>query len=405
MPGANLRQLLNQYERIGVTLIRALYPIYCSDSGVGHVCLSVCQSMRGAGFEVRLTVPSTEPGDRREFVRDAVPPVLRKLGCRKPLHGLRHWYTEHRYLHQFYGAGVAYIWPGASPRVYEQIKSRGHLLVMERINCHRATARRILDDAYDRLGWPPAHGITDESTAEEHYKLELADLVFCPSPPVRRSLLEAGIPSDKLLSVSYGWDPVRINGTRRALEPIDGLTLIFVGLACVRKGVHLLLRAWERAKVSGRLVLVGDIADDIATGCADQLNRPDVVRLAYHDDVAAVYRSADVFAFPTLEEGSPLVSYEAMASGLPSIISPMGAGEVIRDGREGIVLDPYDEDGWVEAIQRLAREDDLRRSMSHSARERAQQYVWSSVGRRRRKLLAERLRFAAPALASRLVVN
>jgi glycosyltransferase involved in cell wall biosynthesis len=352
-----------------------------------------------------LTVPSTEPGDHRDFVRDAVPPALRTISCRKPLRGVRHWCTQQSYLRQLRSGGVAYIWPGASPWVYEQVKAHGRTLIMERINCHQASARRILDDAYDRLGLPAAHGITDVNTAREQYKLEMADLVFCPSPLVRKSLLEAGIPADKLLSVSYGWDPRRFSGTHRALERVDGITLVFVGLACVRKGVHLLLRAWERAKVAGRLVIVGDVAADIAGKCADQLNRSDVLHLPYHKDVAAVFRSADVFAFPTLEEGSPLVSYEAMASGLASIISPMGAGEVVRDGREGIVLDPYAEDAWVEAIQRLARDDELRENLGRRARQRAQDYTWQQVGRRRRMLLSEILRAESPVIAGSLVAD
>jgi glycosyltransferase involved in cell wall biosynthesis len=94
-----------------------------------------------------------------------------------------------------------------------------------------------------------------------------------------------------------------------------------------------------------------------------------------------------------------------MASGLASIISPMGAGEVIRDGREGIVLDPYAEDAWVEAIQRLARDDELRENLGRGARQRAQDYTWQQVGRRRRLLLSEILRAESPVIAGSLVAD
>ncbi|HON66485.1 MAG TPA: glycosyltransferase family 4 protein [Phycisphaerae bacterium] len=388
-----------------MTLIRTLYPIYCSDNGIGHICMSLCQHMRDTEMDVRLTVPSSEPSDRREFVRDAVPPMLRTLSCRRSLHGLRHWCTERWYLRQFKAQEIAYIWPGTSPRVYEQLKARGHTIVMERINCHRATAYRILEEAYDQLGWPAVHGIRREHIAEEKYKLELADLVFCPSPLVRQSMLAAGVPAEKLLAASYGWAPERFCGQHRALERAGGITVLFVGLACVRKGIHLLLEAWSRAKLEGRLVLAGDIAADVAARCADQLNRPDVVRLPYCTDVAAVYRSADIFAFPSLEEGSPLVSYEAIASGLACIVSPMGAGEIIRNGREGIVLDPYAVDEWVEALRRLAGDAELREGLGCQARLRAQEYTWQQVGRRRRVALQEALAIHRTAPAEAILVR
>lgn len=382
-----------------MTIIRALYPIYCSDSGVGHICLSVCEHMSEPGFDVRLTVPSTEPSDRREFVIDAVPPALRTLGCRRPLRGVRHWCTERSFLRSLRRGGVAYIWPGSSRRLYEQIKAMGRTVIMERINCHRATARRILDEAYDRLGWPAAHGITDQHTACEQEKLDMADLVFCPSPLVRQSMLDAGVPAEKLLSTSYGWSPARFQGRSRDLPPAEGITVVFVGLACVRKGIHLLLEAWHRARLQGRLVVVGDIAPDVAERCADHLDRPDVLHVPHCSDVSGLFRSADVFAFPTLEEGSPLVSYEAMASNLAIVTSPMGAGEVIRDGREGIVLDPYARDGWVEALHRLARDADLRAELAGRARQRAEHYHWPVVGRRRGALLKAALRGQQASLA------
>jgi glycosyltransferase involved in cell wall biosynthesis len=379
--------------------------VYCSDSGIGHICLSLCQHMQAPGFNVHLTVPATEPQDRRDFVRDVVPFRLRALSCRKPLHGLRHWCTERQYVRQLRAGDVAYIWPGASTWVYEQVKARGHTLVMERINCHRATARRILDDAYDRLGWAAMHGISDEHTAEEQYKLELADYVLCPSPLVLQSMADAGISRRKLLSASYGWDPRRFRGEHRLVDRSDGLTVIFVGLACVRKGIHLLLKAWDRARIKGRLLIVGDLASDIASGCADQLNRPDVNVVPYVDDVAAAYRSAHLFAFPTLEEGSPLVSYEAMAGGLAIVTSPMGAGEVIRDGQEGIVLDPYAEDAWVNALKKLAANQELRESLGRNARSRVEAYTWLHVGRHRRVILSKAWESDAPHRAKAVAIG
>ena len=379
--------------------VDALYPLFCANIGVGHTCLSLCGAMRGGGLDVRLTVPASEPTDPRDYVRNVVPGYLRSLSCRGRFRDMRHWWAERGFLRQLPPDSVTYIWPAVSTSVYDEIKRRGQVVVMERINCHRATSRRILDDAYERLGWPASHGITDLDIAEETRKLAAADYVFCPSAFVRQSMIEAGVSEDKLLPASYGWEPRRFTGEHRFLPPVDGMTVLFVGLVCVRKGVHLLLRAWAKAGIKGRLVLAGAIYPEIAEGCADELNRPDVLHVKKCPDVAAIYRSADAFAFPTLEEGSPLVSYETLAAGLPSIVSHMGAGSIIRDGREGIVRDAYDEEAWIHALQQLAADREYRQWLGANARLRAEEFTWEQAGRRRRRQLQQVLTSGQSALA------
>jgi glycosyltransferase involved in cell wall biosynthesis len=130
----------------------------------------------------------------------------------------------------------------------------------------------------------------------------------------------------------------------------------------------------------------------IAETCSRILARSDVIHRDYTSDIALAYREADFFAFPTLEEGSPLVTYEAMANGLPVLTSPMGAGGVARDGKDGIIVSPYDREALVTGLQQLAGCADLRLRMSDSARERAQEFTWEKVARRRAELVLERLK-------------
>ena len=130
----------------------------------------------------------------------------------------------------------------------------------------------------------------------------------------------------------------------------------------------------------------------IARHCAGQLARPDVIHRDYEPEPASVYRSADIFAFPTLEEGSPLVSYEAMACGLPVVTSPMGAGSVVRHGQEGLVVDPYDPQALIRALQELAEDVRTRREMGAAAQRRAAEYTWNKVARRRYELFTAALR-------------
>src|SRR5262249_12809481 len=111
----------------------------------------------------------------------------------------------------------------------------------------------------------------------------------------------------------------------------------------------------------------------------------------YLKDVGALYRSADVFLFPSLEEGSPLVMYEACGCGVPVVTSPLAAGSFVRSEREGMLLDPYDKDGWIVAIRRLSQDVELRRGMSAAAAERAKSFVWSAVANDRKKAVLKRV--------------
>lgn len=286
---------------------------------------------------------------------------------------------------------AAYIWPDASIGAIKELKRANVRIFREMINCHRGTAKRILDQEYMRLGVPPGHTITEASVVAEQEALEAVDYVFCPSLMVENSLLENGLTASKIISASYGWDPARIHGSTRLLEPHDGLTVVFAGTICVRKGCHLLLDYWAKSKVHGRLVLAGAMEATIKERCAALLAREDVVVLDFAPDIGAIYRSADVFAFPSLEEGAPLVIYEACGSGLPVLTSPMGVGRIVRHGQEGFVLDPFDEKGWIEAIRLLAGDKKRRAEMSAAAARRAQLFRWDIVAERRRKQVLERL--------------
>jgi glycosyltransferase involved in cell wall biosynthesis len=294
----------------------------------------------------------------------------------------------------------AYIWPDAKLQTILELKRDDVVVFREMINCHRGTAKRILDDAYARVGIEPRHTITEVSVREEQEALEAVDYIFCPNEMVERSLLEHGLPSAKLLPASYGWEPARFAGGHRLLKPANGITLVFAGSVCVRKGCHLLLDYWASSGVQGRLVLAGDVEAAIIESRRDLIARNDVVLLNYVTDIGALYRSADAFVFPSLEEGGPQVTYEACGCGLPTITTPMGAGRIVRDGREGYVLDPYDRDGWIEAIRGLARDRERRMAMAAAAQSRADLFRWDLVAKRRKEQILGRLSSEAAQLAS-----
>jgi glycosyltransferase involved in cell wall biosynthesis len=217
---------------------------------------------------------------------------------------------------------------------------------------------------------------------EERDQMLQCDFVTAPNDFVAKSLINAGVQRDRILETSYGWSPTRLAKAMNLVRPQRPPVFAYVGSGIIRKGLNLLLEAWERANINGKLLIAGRIDADIRTICARQLSRPDVQELGFVRDVANVYAAADIFVFPSHEEGGPQVTYEAAGCGLASIVSPMGAGRMVRDGREGYVIDPFDIDKWADAIRLLAKDRELRQRLADNASLRANEFTWQKVSRR-----------------------
>ena len=164
----------------------------------------------------------------------------------------------------------------------------------------------------------------------------------------------------------------------------------------MRKGLPWLLQAWVRAGVHGRLLLAGHIDARVRAEYANVLARADVVLLGHVADVGSAYRSADVFCFPSWEEGGPMVTIEAMGMGLPCIVTPMGSAGILSASSGGaIVVGPGDVEAMAAAMRRLGGHPEERRRLAEEGRRMASDYVWERVGLRRaealRRLRAERL--------------
>ena len=212
---------------------------------------------------------------------------------------------------------------------------------------------------------------------------ELADHILVGSRFALRSFIEAGIAPGRVAVIPYGVDIslFRPSGDRQAAARVRerGTTLsaVFVGQIAQRKGISYLLRAMKMLRGSGvDLTLIGRYSGDPAAlapyhDCFRYL--PHMPRAALAD----VYRKADVFVFPTLIEGLPLVVLEAMASGLPVITTPNGPADVVRDGIDGFVVPIRDPAAIAEKLDCLRSNPALRAEMGRRARARAEQFDWA----------------------------
>jgi len=373
--------------------LNSLFTIHCSNRAVSHAFFSLCKHWNYPEFYARMTVPSCDPSCRVPNLVEAIPPFLRRFYYGKT--DTSKQAVEKRFLKDLRKFDAAYLWPGVSIDTLKRVKDAGKPIFLERINCYMGTAKYILDDAYKNLDVPPQHRITLEDIQDEQIEANIADFILSPSPEVTKSFKSAGIDEEKIIEATYGWCPER---HVTALKPPSGrsttdeVSVLFLGSVCVRKGAHILLRAWAKSGIKGKLVLFGRLEQTILETCGEILKRPDIVHYEYSKNYSYAYQEADIFAFPSLEEGSPLVIYEAMAHGLPILTSSMGAGHVVRNGIDGWIVSPYEEDALVESLQKLAASPDLRFQFGNAAYHRARDFTWEKTAQRRAAAMLEKLR-------------
>jgi len=368
----------------------SVLPMHCVNLGVSQVFYSLCHYWQGSDLVAHMVVPSCDKSLRQPRMHEAIFPLLKSFYYRQA--DLPKQVAEKLFLKKIDRFDVAYIFPGISLETMEKVRKAGKPIFLERVNCFTGASQKVMDDAYIQLGLKPNQYVDNATVQCETRELALADFLMCPSEAVTSSFLTAGVPAQKLITTTEGWEPSLFPYLSES-QPVerqgesDDFTVVFIGHYSIRKGLHILLNAWKKANIRGKLIIVGRIDPVISELYADVLSRSDVITLGNRPDYATNYLKADVFALPSLEEGSPLVTYEAMAHGLPILASPMGAGGIARDGVDGFVIPPDQEDQWVEALIKLSSDPDLRRQMGESARQYAYHYTWDKVAVRRAKLM------------------
>lgn len=204
----------------------------------------------------------------------------------------------------------------------------------------------------------------------------LADVVLVPSEHVAARLVDRGTPRDRVKVVPYAADTRRFR-PKAGSQAWDSCTFLFAGGITQRKGIKYLLRAWAQVRRPGwRLQLLGalpsrlgPLADDLKGEGIEQLGR------VGHAEMPARMAAADVFVFPSLFEGSAVVTYEALACGLPSVATA-ASGTVARDGVEGIIVPSADVGALARGMERLGLDPTLRETMARAARARAESFGW-----------------------------
>ena len=219
--------------------------------------------------------------------------------------------------------------------------------------------------------------------------IALADRILVPSDHIAETLARHGTPRDRIAVIPYAADIRRFRPIADKVQGRD-CTFLFAGGITQRKGIKYLLEAWGRVRRPGwRLQLLGALPSRLGP-LADDLKMEGVEHLGRvgHGEMPARMAEADVFVFPSLFEGSAVVTYEALACGLPSIATA-ASGTVARDGLEGFLVPSGDSEALADRMDRLGRDPALRATMGLAARRRAEEFDWPRYRESIRSVVAD----------------
>jgi len=195
--------------------------------------------------------------------------------------------------------------------------------------------------------------------------------------------------ADRVLTIHNGVDtrtfaPGAHREQARALRERLGiaegrLVAVFVGSEWKRKGLRCAIEALALAR-EWDLVVAGGGHEKGYQQIADALGVGEAVHwLGVTREVQVVYAMADAFVFPSSYETFSLVTFEAAASGLAVLATPVnGVRELIDDGRNGFLISPQP-DVIAARLRRLGAEPALRESVGQAARRSALQFSWAST--------------------------
>jgi glycosyltransferase involved in cell wall biosynthesis len=206
----------------------------------------------------------------------------------------------------------------------------------------------------------------------------LADLVLVHSQFSARQFVTHGWPAEALAIVPLGFTASR----PRPRGPRDRLRFLFLGTDPFRKGIGVLLQAWDALRPRGAelrcLVDTEVLRSERLLRFLVRNPSVDVRPLVAHAQLAREYDEADCQILPSLEEGFAVAVGDGMGRGLPAIVSAAtGVAELLTDRRDGFVVETGSCEALRDAIAEACDDRAALERMGHAAFETARRRPWS----------------------------
>lgn len=362
--------------------------------GADRICGIAWQQVNGlaaAGAEV-LGFPASISRPVRPDVR--VSPTLARGEFRLPYSlvgtmravALHDWIVARRIEKLAGQIDIIHTWPLGALETLKTATRLGIPTVLERPNAHTGFAMEVVQKECDRLGvaLPPdhEHAYNAEKLHKEEEEYRLATRLLCPCDFVIKTFVDEGYSKEKLVRHTYGYDEKVYYPSTEPRAPKRGLTILFVGVCAVRKGVHYALEAWLKspASESGTFLIAGEFLPAYREKLAPMLAHPSVHVLGHRNDVPELMRKSDILVLPSIEEGFGLVIAEAMGSGCVPLASE-ACTEICDHMKTGLMHRIGDVSTLAQHITMLHEDRALLERLRAACLEAAPGVTWTAAGR------------------------
>ncbi len=280
---------------------------------------------------------------------------------------------------------IIHTWSLGALQTLKTAARLGIPTVLERPNAHTRFAYEVVQKECDRLGvtLPPnhEHAYNEDVLRKEEEEYNLAYRLLCPSDFVVRTFLDQGFEREKLVRHIYGFDEKRFYFDSKPRDTKHGLTMLFVGVCAVRKGLHYALEAWLRSPASqdGSFFIAGEFLPAYAEKLAPMLAHSSVKVLGHRNDVPELMRKSDILVLPSIEEGFGLVCTEAMGSGCVPLVSD-ACTDVCKHMENALVHHVGDIDALTDHITMLYRDRMLLDKLRVRGLNTAPEVTWNAAG-------------------------
>lgn len=362
--------------------------------GVGRICGIAWQQVNGisaAGADVLVFPASISkpvyPGVRvsSTLARGKLRLPYRLVGTSRAV-ALHDWIVARR-LEKLVGQiDIIHTWPTGALETLKAAKRLGIPTVLERCNAHTRFAMEVVQKECDRLGvnLPPGHehAYNEEKLRKEEEEYALASRLLCPCNFVVKNFLDYGFAKEQLVRHTYGYDEKVYYPSRERGESKRGLTMLFVGVCAVRKGVHYALEAWLKSPASkdGTFLIAGEFLPAYQEKLAPLLSHPSVKVLGHRNDIPDLMRNSDILVLPSIEEGFGLVIAEAMGSGSVPLASE-ACTEICSHMKTGLMHRVGDVESLSQHITMLHEDRALLERLRAASLEAAPSFTWTAAGR------------------------
>lgn len=283
---------------------------------------------------------------------------------------------------------VYIIWSSFALKTIKKIRSRNPnaKIILERCSTHIQFQKEILEYAYSLAELNSAKS-SDEIIKKERKEYELADYISVPTNFVKKTFIEKGINEGKIFVNPYGVDISTFIQPHKKID-LNRITILFVGMFSIRKGATNFIKIINHFKNDRRInfLLVGGIENQLLPLLKPFMNNGKVMIQSpvKQNLLTKYYALADIFLFPSIEEGLAYVQLQAMASSLVVLSSyNAGAEMIIQHEIDGYVFDPFNVQDYISILEYLIENPyEMIKIGSKASQKIANGFSWQDYGER-----------------------